>query len=286
MSLVTSFFSTSLARFKLYSLVVAFLVATSARADIILPFPGFDPKGLGYSIDPKTGEISEPCVKGNSRLTRRPEIHMNLLMGESSVDLHRKVHGRISGGMNFGVFGHKKSVDFSNVFGSNEKQASLVLEVSYQHGNLKYSSDDMVADCLGFYVSQLNVGARLLIGIVIKFDSEHQLTRFVTESTYSAFWGAIKKRKRDAKEIKYLVSSAQIEARSILLGGASKELTQLGEKAECLPNQSEPCFEYFRKVLSIFKSPETFRKSVESLVRRDQFFVTSIVLQKHPTSKL
>lgn len=276
---VTGSYYTCWARFKLLASFGLVLLSSSALASTIVPYPGFSPENLGKQLNVTTGDVLGPCVTGAVRLVRKPEVSLGLHMDESSAELHSKVHGQLASGLNVGIFGVKNAVEFADDLAATADQASLVLELRYHHGVLKFAQDERLLGCEGGYVSQLNIGARLLVGLVMKFNSVDQKTRFVTRSSYSAMFGLFKGSNSDTKEIKKFTSQADMQVRTLLLGGKSPKIEALGDGITCPPDQKDPCFDYLNSVLAVFSGSGEFRESVERSLASGQYFVTSVVIR-------
>lgn len=264
---------------SLAALAALTMAAAPAFASRIVAYPGFPQDGLGKAVDTISGKIGGPCLSGEPVLARRPHVQAKLHFNQTNEELFHHVFGTGSAGINAGILGASQAVEFSRQLGINENSSALVLEISYHHGSLLHKHPARLTGCNGPYAAQLNIGARLLVGVAMEFDTRDQKDRFVTETSVSILWGAVKKKKQSVKEIEKFTSNARLKVKTLLLGGESEALAALGPSKECPPDLKAPCFDYSAKVLDAFAGTAEFSDSVERSLSRGQYFVTSIVVK-------
>lgn len=254
-------------------------LAAPAAASRIVAYPGFPLGALGHEVNLADGQIGAACLTGTAQLVRRPSVQAKLHFNQSSEELFSHVFGTGSAGINAGIIGAKKALRFSKQLGLNDQRATLVLEINYHHGDMAFKHPARLSGCDGPCASSLRIGARFLVGVALEFSSRDQKDRFVTKTTVSALWGAVKKSKTHVDEIERFTSNARLKVHTLLLGGKSEALDGLGYSMECPPDLKAPCFDYGAKVLNAFAGTDEFATSVQRSLDNKDYYVTSIVVR-------
>lgn len=270
-------------RFFFITAILLASISASYGGHFQVSYPGFDPNDLGKSINVATGNVLGDCMAGDLSYASNRQISHGLDFSNTSINLHRRIHGTLSASLSIGgLLGVGSSVEFTKDIQADLTSATVVFNILYKDGSVFLDDPIKVADsaCHRYYVSGYTHGAILAVGLKIRFKSKEELKRFKSRVSSRGLFGLLKGSRTKVKEIRKLMESATMTSRISLEGAIDEDIAALGNKRICHPKDIEKCLEAISAALALVGPGGGFAKAVERFNEQGKRFVLSVHLRE------
>ncbi len=213
---------------------------------------------LGRGYDGSSGFYKNKCIVGEIFEVGNKELEFNYLGSQTAKENMTEIFGRVTGKVDFGIFGGSVSVSITNRVSENTMTSSTSLRVRYDAQDLRiinpgytdygYSAmaggiTEMQTMCGNSFVYRVNLGSDVFVTSRLYFRSRDEYNKFKTKVKIKI--GFIKKTITKTKTWSDHTKNAVYALDVVTNGGMTTRLQEIidGNKRYCNTSDLEDCGE-------------------------------------------
>ncbi len=207
---------------------------------------------IGRGYDGGSGFLKNKCIDGDILETGNKELELNYLGSQKSKENMTEIFGKVTGKVDFFIFGGSASISITNRVSENLTTASTSLRLRYDSQDLQLinpvytdygyssmsgSSSRMQDRCGNGFVYRVNLGSDIFVTSRLYFRSRDEYNKFVAKVKIKI--GFIKKTFKKTKTWSTHTKNAVYALDVVANGGVTSRLQDIMENNKRYCNTSD-----------------------------------------------
>jgi hypothetical protein len=252
---------------------------------------------LGRGYDESSGFFKEKCISGDILSVGNKELEFNYLGSQKEKENMSEIFGKVTGKVDFFIFGGSASISITNKVSENSATASTSLRIRYDaqdlqiinptYTNYGYSAMDvdpaeMKALCGNEFVYRVNLGSDIFVTSRLYFRSRDEYNKFKAKVKIKI--GFIKKTFTKTKTWSTHTKDAVYALDVVANGGVTTRLQEImdNNKRYCKTSDLEECGDTTEILFGYLFGENGYAADLQ----QEHMLVTEVSTQTYATSGL